>query len=485
VVGISGASGVVYGVRAVEVLAKSGHEVHVVVSKGAEAVARHEMGLDLAERLQDIGGDVTRYDEEDASARPASGSFLVDGTLVIPASLRTVAAIAHGYADTLVTRAAMVALKERRRLVLVPRETPVDLITVRNWETLIEAGARLVLASHLGRPKGGPDPKYSMKPVAVRLGELIGEPVPTAGDSIGPAVEAQAKALGPRGLLLLENLRFHPGEEANDPTFARALAALGDVYVNDAFAAAHRAHASTEGITRHLRPAVAGLLMKKELAALGQVFEAPARPLVAILGGAKVSDKLALVDSLLARVDRLLIGGGMAFTFLRAQGHEVGRSLLEADLVPTAARLFESARWRGVEIILPVDTVVAASPDAAAGQAVPATAIPSDQMGLDIGPATVAAFAAAIRESRTVVWNGPMGVFETRPFDAGTMAVAKALAEATATGATTVVGGGDSAAAIAAAGLGDRVSHVSTGGGASLEFLEGKQLPGVEALDDA
>jgi len=307
------------------------------------------------------------------------------------------------------------------------------------------AGARLVLASHLGRPKGGPDPKYSMKPVAVRLGELIGEPVPTAGDSIGPTVEAQAKALGPRGLLLLENLRFHPGEEANDPAFARALAALGDVYVNDAFAAAHRAHASTEGITRHLRPAVAGLLMKKELAALGQVFEAPARPLVAILGGAKVSDKLALVDSLLARVDRLLIGGGMAFTFLRAQGHEVGRSLLEADLVPTAARLCESARSRGVEIVLPVDTVVAASPDAAAGQAVPATAIPSDQMGLDIGPATVAAFGAAVRDARTIVWNGPMGVFERPPFAAGTLGLARAIAEASG---FSVVGGGDTIAAV-------------------------------------
>ena len=343
------------------------------------------------------------------------------------------------------------------------------------------AGARLVLASHLGRPKGGPDPKYSMKPVAVRLGELIGEPVPTAGDSIGPAVEAQARALGPRGLLLLENLRFHPGEEANDPAFARALAALGNVYVNDAFAAAHRAHASTEGITRHLRPAVAGLLMKKELAALGQVFEAPARPLVAILGGAKVSDKLALVDSLLARVDRLLIGGGMAFTFLRAQGREVGRSLLEADLVPTAARLFESARSRGVEIVLPVDTVVAASPDAAAGQAVPVTAIPPDQMGLDIGPVTVAAFGAAVHDARTIVWNGPMGVFERPPFAAGTLGLARAIAEASG---FSVVGGGDTIAAVEQAGVSARLGYLSTGGGAFLEYLEGRTLPGVAALDD-
>jgi phosphoglycerate kinase len=343
------------------------------------------------------------------------------------------------------------------------------------------AGARLVVASHLGRPKKGADPRYSMKPVAARLGELLGEDVPLAGDSVGPDVEARAAALAPRGLLLLENLRFHAGEEANDPAFARALAALGDVYVNDAFAAAHRAHASTEGITRHLRPAVAGLLMERELGALGQVFEAPARPLVAILGGAKVSDKLALVESLLARVDRLLIGGGMAFTFLRAQGREVGRSLLEADLVSTAVRLHEVARARGVELVLPHDTVVAASVDAPQGETVPVTAIPADQMGLDIGPATVAAFEAALGDARTIIWNGPMGVFEKSPFAAGTLGLARAVARSRG---FSVVGGGDTVAAIEQAGVSERIGYLSTGGGAFLEYLEGRVLPGVAALDD-
>jgi phosphoglycerate kinase len=344
-----------------------------------------------------------------------------------------------------------------------------------------KAGARLVLASHFGRPKGGPEPRYSLKPVAARLGQILGETVPLAPDCVGPAVEAMARDLRPGGLLLLENLRFHPGEEANDPAFARQLAGLGDVYVNDAFAAAHRAHASTEGITHHLRPAVAGLLMKQELEALARVFDGPARPLAAILGGAKVSDKLKLVESLLARVDRLLIGGGMAFTFLKAQGREIGRSLLEADLVPAAHRILETARARGVEVKLPVDTVAAASPDAAAGDVVPATAIPADRMGLDIGPATVESFAAAIRESRTVVWNGPMGVFERAPFAAGTLGVARAVAQAPG---LTVVGGGDTVAAVEQAGVARRIGYLSTGGGAFLEYLEGRTLPGVAALDD-
>ncbi len=339
-----------------------------------------------------------------------------------------------------------------------------------------KAGARVILASHLGRPKGKPDPTYSLGPVARRLAELLGAEVPLAPDCVGAGVEARARALGPGGLLFLENLRFHPGEEANDPAFARALAALGEVYVNDAFAAAHRAHASTEGIIRYLRPAVAGLLMKQELEALARVWEAPARPLVAILGGAKVSDKLALVKSLLGRVDRLLIGGGMAFTFLKAQGHEVGRSLLEADLVPTAATLLDSGK-----ILLPVDTVVAPSVDAATGAVVAVTAIPADQTGLDIGPATVAAFAAAIADGATVVWNGPMGVFERAPFAAGTLGVARAVAEAPG---LTVVGGGDTVAAVEQAGVARRIGYLSTGGGAFLEFLEGRKLPGVAALDD-
>jgi phosphoglycerate kinase len=344
-------------------------------------------------------------------------------------------------------------------------------------------GARaMVVASHLGRPKGGPEPKYSLAPVARRLGALLGEAVPLAPDCVGSAAEGPAHALPPGGMLLLENLRFHAGEEANEPAFAQALARLGDVYVNDAFAAAHRAHASTEGITRHLRPAVAGLLMRQELTALARIFDAPARPLVAILGGAKVSDKLALIESLLSRVDRLLLGGGMAFTFLCAQGHAVGRSLLEANLVDTARRLLDEARARGVDLRLPVDTVIADSPDAPEGQVVESRAIPADRMGLDIGPATVRHFTDALRDSRTIVWNGPMGVFERPPFAAGTLGLARAVADAAA---LSVVGGGDTVAAVQAAGVADRMGYLSTGGGAFLEYLEGRTLPGVAALDDA
>jgi phosphoglycerate kinase len=344
-------------------------------------------------------------------------------------------------------------------------------------------GARaMVVASHLGRPKGGPEPKYSLAPVARRLGALLGETIPLAPDCVGSAVEGQAGALPPGGMLLLENLRFHPGEEANDAGFARALARLGDVYVDDAFAAAHRAHASTEGITHHLRPAVAGLLMKQELTALARIFDGPARPLVAILGGAKVSDKLALIDSLLGRVDRLLIGGGMAFTFLRAQGREVGRSLLETNLVDTARRLLDQARARGVDFRLPLDTVVADSPDAREGRVVESGAIPRELMGLDIGPATVAHFADALRDSQTIIWNGPMGVFERPPFAAGTLGLAQAVAGAPG---LSVIGGGDTVAAVQAAGVADRIGYLSTGGGAFLEYLEGRTLPGVAALDDA
>jgi phosphoglycerate kinase len=344
-------------------------------------------------------------------------------------------------------------------------------------------GARaMVVASHLGRPKGGPEARFSLAPVARRLGTLLGETVPLAPDCIGPGVEAEAAALPRGGVLLLENLRFHTGEEANEPAFARALARLGDIYVDDAFAAAHRAHASIEGITHHLRPAVAGLLMKQELAALARIFDAPARPLVAILGGAKVSDKLALVESLLGRVDRLLVGGGMAFTFLRARGHEVGRSLLETNLVERARRLLDQARGRGVDFRLPVDTVVADSPDAAQGRVVESGAIPADLMGLDIGPVTVRHFAEALRDSRTIVWNGPMGVFEREPFAAGTLGLARAVADAPA---LSVVGGGDTVAAVQTAGVADRIGYLSTGGGAFLEYLEGRSLPGVAALDDA
>lgn len=343
------------------------------------------------------------------------------------------------------------------------------------------AGAAVILASHLGRPKGRSDPKFSLAPVARHLGTLLGQKVPLAPDCIGPEVAAQAQALGAGDLLLLENLRFHPGEEGNDPAFAAALADLADVYVNDAFAAAHRAHASIEGITRHLRPAVAGLLMRRELDVLGRIVEAPDRPLVAILGGAKVSDKLKLIENLIGKVERLLIGGGMAFTFLRAQGLEVGRSLLEADLVAEARRLLAEAQARGVELLLPVDTLVASGPEAGDPRAVPVEGIPADLMGLDIGPATLTRFRTALRDARTVVWNGPMGVFERPPFANGTLGLARAIAESRA---MSVAGGGDTLAAVRMAGVAERFGYLSTGGGAFLEFLEGRTLPGVAALDD-
>jgi phosphoglycerate kinase len=344
------------------------------------------------------------------------------------------------------------------------------------------AGARVVLASHLGRPKGQPTTEFSLKPVAERLAVLLRTEVPLAADCVGPEIEAQARALKPGRLLLLENLRFHKEEEANDDGFARGLAALADVYVNDAFAAAHRAHASIAAITKHLQPAAAGLLMERELAALGRVLEAPTRPLLAILGGAKVSDKLTLVENLLSRVQALAIGGGMAFTFLKAQGLEVGRSLVEPDHLETARRVLDAAKRRQVEILLPLDAVVAAGLDSPAGRTVDVGSMPPDEMGLDIGPKTVERFAAGIGTAKTIVWNGPMGVFERAPFAQGTIAVAHAVAGAKA---FSVVGGGDSVAAVNAAGVADRIGYISTAGGAFLEFLEGRSLPGVDALTDA
>ncbi|MBI2156989.1 MAG: phosphoglycerate kinase [Candidatus Rokubacteria bacterium] len=346
----------------------------------------------------------------------------------------------------------------------------------------LKAGAAVVLASHLGRPQGKPAPELSLKPVAERLEALLGQPVALAPDCVGPETLARARALAPGEVLLLENLRFHPGEEANDDAFARELAALADCYVDDAFAAAHRAHASIAAITRHLQPAAAGLLMRRELTALARILEAPARPLVAVLGGAKVSDKLALVEHLLERVDALLIGGGMAFTFLRALGHDVGRSLVEPDRVETARRALEAARRRGVSLVLPVDALVADGPGGAAGRAVGVREIPADQMGLDIGPRTVERFAAALATARTIVWNGPMGVFEKPAFAGGTIALARAVAAAPA---FSVIGGGDTIAAVAQAGVIDRIGYISTAGGAFLEFLEGRTLPGVAALTEA
>jgi phosphoglycerate kinase len=342
--------------------------------------------------------------------------------------------------------------------------------------------ASVVLASHLGRPKGGPDPTLSLRPVAERLAVLLEQPVPLAPDCLGTATREQAHALKPGQVLLLENLRFHPEEEKNDDGFARQLAELADCYVNDAFAAAHRAHASIAAITRHLQPAAAGLLMERELTALGRILEAPERPLVAVLGGAKVSDKVSLVEHLIGKVDALVIGGGMAFTFLRALGHSVGRSLVEPDRIETARAALEAARRRGVQVTLPVDTVTADALDSLSGRAVGIRDIPDSQMGLDIGPRTIERFAAVLRSARTIVWNGPMGVFEKPPFSAGTVAVARAIAEAPA---FSVIGGGDTIAAVNMAGVAERIGYSSTAGGAFLEFLEGRTLPGVEALTEA
>jgi phosphoglycerate kinase len=349
-------------------------------------------------------------------------------------------------------------------------------------EHALGKGAAVLLASHLGRPKGKPAPEFSLRPVADRLSDLLGRTIPLAPDCVGPETEAQARALKAGDILLLENLRFHAGEEANDDGFARQLAALADCYVNDAFAAAHRAHASIEAITRHLQPAAAGLLMRRELETLTRILERPERPLVAILGGAKVSDKLALVEHLLDRVDALLIGGGMAFTFLRALGHDIGRSLVEADRVETARRVLESARRRGVQLVLPVDAIVATGLDSAEGRAVGIREIPPTQMGLDIGPLTIDRFTTSLRTARTIVWNGPMGVFEKPAFAAGTLALARAVADGPA---FSVVGGGDTVAAVAHAGVAERIGYISTAGGAFLEFLEGRKLPGVEALTEA
>lgn len=339
----------------------------------------------------------------------------------------------------------------------------------------LEQGAGLVLASHLGRPKGKPNAEMSLKPVAKRLEELVGRPVKMASDCVGAEVEAMKPA--PGEILLLENLRFHAEEEKNDPAFAKQLAALADVYVNDAFGTAHRAHASTVGIIQHMPQAAAGLLMDKELEYLGKATTTPARPCVAILGGAKVSDKIEVIQNLMKFVDRLLIGGAMAYTFLRAQGQGTGKSLVEEDKLELAKQLLSSA---GDKLMLPLDHVVAGEFKAGADNQT-VTAIPDGQMALDIGPKTIEAYSAVVRGAKTVIWNGPMGVFEMPPFDKGTVALAKAVAES---GAVSVVGGGDSEKAIKAAGVTDKISHVSTGGGASLEFLSGIQLPGVAALTD-
>jgi phosphoglycerate kinase len=347
---------------------------------------------------------------------------------------------------------------------------------------LLDKGATVILASHLGRPKGKPNPEFSLRPVAERLSSLLdGRPVQFAEDSIGEPARAAIDAAGNGGLVLLENLRFHAEEEQNDPGFAKQLAVLADVYVNDAFGSAHRAHASTEGIVHHVTEAAAGLLMGKEVEYLGRVLEHPDRPFVAVLGGAKVSDKLEVIENLIAKVDALLIGGAMAYTFLKARGVEVGRSLVEADLLDTARDLERRAKERGLRLELPVDHVVAPKLEAGAPAVILDVTDPSigDRMGLDIGPKTIATYRSVIGEPRTVIWNGPMGVFEIDAFATGTIEVAKAVADVKG---TTVIGGGDSIAAVAKAGVTDRITHISTGGGASLEFLGGRILPGVAAL---
>jgi phosphoglycerate kinase len=382
-------------------------------------------------------------------------------------------------------------VRDKRVLVRVDFNVPIkngevtdDTRIVRALPTiryLLSEGGRPVLISHLGRPKGEPDPKYAMDPVAAKLRELLGAPVKKLDDAVGPEVEEALEDWDGEGVVLLENSRFYPGETKNDPDFSDQLAALADLYVDDAFGAAHRAHATTVGVAERL-PAAAGLLLEEEIDYLDGVLEDPERPFVAILGGAKVSDKLGVIESLLRTADSLLVGGAMCFTFFKAQGYEVGNSLVEDDYLEEAKRLMDEA---GERLVLPVDVVVAgAMEEGAAAETVAVDGIPSGKMGLDIGPETVALFEERIAEARTLFWNGPMGVFEIEAFAKGTEGVARAVAEASSGGATSVIGGGDSVAAVNKLGLEDRMSHISTGGGASLEYVEGKELPGVAVLPD-
>jgi phosphoglycerate kinase len=351
----------------------------------------------------------------------------------------------------------------------------------------IDNGAKIILASHLGRPKGKPDAKYSLAPAAKRLGELLGKEVKLAPDAIGAEVRTLAEALNAGDILMLENVRFHAGEEKNDSEFAKQLAELADIYVNDAFGTAHRAHASTEGITHFVEKSAAGLLMEKELQYMGKALKNPERPFVVILGGAKVSDKIAVIENLLKSADAILIGGAMAYTFLKSQGVETGRSLVEDDKLDLAQDLLQRARESGVELLLPADNLVVdksfweKDTQTVDFHSCPVQEIQPDEAGLDIGKEAIELFSAKIKSAKTVVWNGPMGMFERPPFDTGTRAIAEAVASS---GATTIVGGGDSVAAVSEAGVADRITHISTGGGASLEFLAGDNLPGVDALSE-
>jgi phosphoglycerate kinase len=383
-------------------------------------------------------------------------------------------------------------IKGRRALVRVDFNVPLDgtritddtriRAAIPTLRALVSGGARVVLLSHLGRPKAKPEAKYSLAPVAARLAELLGKPVAFCPETDTDAALAATKALADGDVLLLENTRFLPGEEKNDPALSKSFARLGDFYVNDAFGTAHRAHASTAGVAAFLHPAVAGLLMDAELNWLGAALEKPKRPFIAILGGSKISGKIDVIEAMIPKVDGILIGGAMACTFFKAMGLETGTSLVESDRVDMAASLIERAAFR---LTLPHDATVAPGIEAGVrAHAVKRDAIPATEAMLDIGPDTAQSYTRAILAAKTIVWNGPMGVFETPPFNMGTNAVGNAMAEATAMGATTIVGGGDSAAAVEQMGLAAKMSHVSTGGGASLEFLEGKELPGVAALDE-
>jgi len=358
--------------------------------------------------------------------------------------------------------------------------------TIPTLRLAIQKGGRLVLASHLGRPKGRPDAKYSMLLAAKKLEQLIERPVRFASDCVGPVPESKSKSLADGEILVLENLRFHPEEEKNDEAFSKQLAALCDgVFVCDAFGSAHRAHASVVGITKFVTQAAAGLLMEKEIKYIGKAITNPTRPFVAILGGAKVSDKIEVVENLMKIADAMLIGGGMAYTFLKAQGLGVGKSLMEEDKLDLARKILADAKQKNFKLLLPVDNVIAPEFKAdAPSKIADVTAVPADQMGLDIGPKTIEVYKAELAKAKTIVWNGPMGVFEMPAFAKGTLEIAKAVAAATTRGATSIIGGGDSVAAVHQAGVAKQISHISTGGGASLEFLGGRKLPGVEALTD-
>ena len=389
-----------------------------------------------------------------------------------------------------------VELKNKKVLVRVDFNVPLDEnqnitndIRIRaslpTIKKIISEGGMAILMSHLGRPKGNRDPKFSMKPTAVRLGELLGKEVKFVDDCIGEEVKTVVSSMKPGDVTVLENVRFHAGETKNDPELSKELAALGDVYINDAFGSAHRAHSSTEGVTKFISVSAGGYLMKKELDYLGSALANPKKPYCAVLGGAKISGKIDVINNLFDKVDTLIIGGGMAFTFFKAMGKEIGKSLLEEEKLELAGEILEKVKGSKVKFLLPIDVIVAEEfKNESPSEAVSVDNIPANKMGLDIGPETVKLFSDELLKSKTIVWNGPMGVFEMENFAKGTFAIANALAEATKNGSVTVIGGGDSAAAISKAGLEDKVSHVSTGGGASLEFLEGKTLPGVAALND-